>query len=202
MKKSFIIILLFITLTVLSSCLAARGASGSEPEENGEETDTIDSAVTDDVSSFSTEENKNYETTDGQPDDIIDPFEAPDDVKDISSINGIIPDEPSQDLLNKIHGDLLSANRIDSNMFISRYYGEYNGAVVFRTDGGLYGQIICYNYIAGYLITEPDTNTEWVWKDGEIILLKEAYERGILTEEQIGNVAWLHYYGKYISVKH
>ena len=65
-----------------------------------------------------------------------------------------------------------------------RYYGCYDGAHVGFVDGnGEYGCAITKDVICGLIFVYPSTQKLDVYKDGEILKLKEAYEAGWFTAD-------------------
>jgi len=68
------------------------------------------------------------------------------------------------------------------------YYGTYNKAVVFRVQGGWLAHIS--EIAANILFDYPDRNTMRVWKEGQFYSLHTAYEEGILTKNDIKNIAY------------
>ncbi len=132
---------------------------------------------------------------------------------EIKSFDGTIPDNPSNELIERINNDFIitfNNNRrnwkgeyIGCESFITSYYGEYDGAVVFRTDGMVGCCVVVPHYVAGYEFTEGSSLTFTVWKDGKFYnTLEEAYKDGILTIDNVKNVLWLRYTKKQIDVKY
>ena len=132
---------------------------------------------------------------------------------EIKSFDGTIPDNPSNELIERINNDfIITFNNNERNWkgeyigcesFITSYYGEYDGAVVFRTDDMLGLCVVVPHYVAGYEFTEGSSLTFTVWKDGKFYnTLEEAYKDGILTIDNVKNVLWLRYTKKQIDVKY
>ncbi|NLB60883.1 MAG: hypothetical protein GX802_00390 [Clostridiales bacterium] len=76
-------------------------------------------------------------------------------------------------------------------VFIQHYFGTYNGAAVMliepnRSVGLLVGSV----EVAGYIIeTNSSDAPVFVYKDGKFTEIEEAYESGMLTEEDICDIA-------------
>ena len=181
--------------------------SSDDPEIETNETETAEDKNTE----ITTDEPADTENTDTDSEPVIyNPYSI--ETKDVSTLENVnIPDNPSKELLDQIAGDFaaflnkefifgLSAKELEE-FYVKRYYGEYNGAVPVRVEGPfIYTMAVELYVVAGYGIKNPDGNKIWVWKDGNFYLLNDAYENGILTEEDIANIAWLSYYGKYVNL--
>ena len=68
------------------------------------------------------------------------------------------------------------------------YYGAYNGWVVVRMGGGI------YHHGGPELVTIGGFNFDVskpiiVWKDGQIYELRDAYDAGLLTQDDVGSIA-------------
>jgi hypothetical protein len=70
---------------------------------------------------------------------------------------------------------------------------------VVKFGGGWYGDAETEYDVAGYHFASNTTNVICVLENDNLLTLPEAYRNGILTEEDVANIAWLHYYGKYVS---
>jgi len=79
---------------------------------------------------------------------------------------------------------------LDGGFYVETYYGTYDGAVpvLMRGTKMAYAQVVTSETVAGYTFTYSDSNKMEVWKDGEFCSLSEAYDGGILTKEQIGEI--------------
>ncbi len=75
-------------------------------------------------------------------------------------------------------------------MGIDAYYGTYNGKDVFLHMS--WGWAETEIEVAGCVFWEAATFEIFVFDNGEFIILQDAYERGLLTAEQIGDIAALH----------
>lgn len=109
----------------------------------------------------------------------------------------VAPDPPADGLLDQIAKDycynnlMLYAREIKSldSFYVRDYYGTYDGAVaVMIYGGGDYPDVITEEIIAGYRFVYPNGNTMEIWKDGAFYTLLQAYRKGILTEDQIGQI--------------
>ena len=76
------------------------------------------------------------------------------------------------------------------------YYGEYNGAYAVHLDSMLpaeYTEVVC-----GYLFSYSDYAGITIIKDGKNHTLKDAYALGLVTEDDVGTIAYLRGAGKYL----
>ena len=72
-----------------------------------------------------------------------------------------------------------------------RYYGSYNGAVVIFVEGMTGAEQIIG--VDGVMIKHNCGFAMYVYKDGEILKdIKEAYEKGWLTKENVQTIADYH----------
>jgi len=109
------------------------------------------------------------------------------------------PVPPAEGVLDQIAKDYyyhsLESHKGDPNtlgkFYVYKYYGTYDGAapVIMQGTNIDYATEICEETVAGYTFIYPCYNLITVWKDGEFYSLQEAYDLGILTEEQIGQIA-------------
>ena len=109
---------------------------------------------------------------------------------------------PSEELLDIIRSDFINSKKIkdDELIYVSRYYGEYDGAIPVEIEGAISRYLANKDeIIAGYLFHYNDYNTIRVWKDGQFFTIESAFENGILTEKQVGILAYIHENNKYIS---
>jgi hypothetical protein len=117
---------------------------------------------------------------------------------------------PSEDLLNQIATEfveflekgigeeqaaaiLKESLGVDDGVWVARYYGTYNGAVVFLLgdlskdpipeDRIIFGSVIRY---------ENQMNHITVWYDGTFVSLNMAYIEGLLTKEDIARIVAFH----------
>jgi hypothetical protein len=70
---------------------------------------------------------------------------------------------------------------------IVQYSGTYNASVVFRTNLIFGSTGIRREIIAGYIFT-IHSGSELVWNDGEIYELREAYDLGLLTAQDMEKI--------------
>ena len=198
------IILILAMLLSLSSCLTALNKSG----------ENVTDDKTDDIKESETEKENETSEQSGTSDpneemqEITEPVQTESDEqtannpeqtesKDISLYeNGVIPEYPSEELLEQIAG---KANYYWDSKYISRFYGQYGDAVVVKFGGGWYGDAETEYDVAGYHFASNTTNVICVLENDNILTLPEAYRNGILTEEDIANIAWLQYFGKYVK---
>ncbi|MBR6676166.1 MAG: hypothetical protein IKL24_02415 [Clostridia bacterium] len=74
--------------------------------------------------------------------------------------------------------------------YVSRYYGTYDGVVIVNFQcavEGNHSMVFVEVNIAGYIFY-LSPNSINVWKDGEFYSFKEAYDLGVLTADQIGQI--------------
>lgn len=118
-------------------------------------------------------------------------------LKDIAGWNkeNICLQRPSEELIQQINNDIIDylvdnygypPEIIYSRMY--EYHGTYNGAVVFMPLEGA-GDAMRSEYIDGIEISYRDTNRLIVWKDGDFFHLSGAYNEGILTKDDVKEVA-------------
>ncbi|NLB61688.1 MAG: hypothetical protein GX802_04610, partial [Clostridiales bacterium] len=76
-------------------------------------------------------------------------------------------------------------------VFIYHYFGTYNGAAVMLIEPTRsVGQIVGKIHVAGYVIYTPSySDPVYVYKNGKFTEIEEAYENGMLTEEDIADIA-------------
>ena len=72
----------------------------------------------------------------------------------------------------------------------ARYYGTYGDAVVYAVSGDTYA--ITDLEVAGEIFWWPQGFSIWVYHDGEIMRLEEAYEQEILTKRNVKKIARIH----------
>jgi len=75
-------------------------------------------------------------------------------------------------------------------VYVERYEGTYDGAVVVLMNGTMFSSVEWKREIlvAGYTFTYYGGNMSEVWKDGEFYSLVDAYNEGILTKEHIEKI--------------
>ena len=86
------------------------------------------------------------------------------------------------------------------------YYGSINGCVIVQVTKDIRWWIHRWEpklEIAGYLFETPDPITIYAYRNEEVCLLQEAYERGWLTKADLGNIHKRHnqIYAQWIKEK-
>ena len=221
MKNVITAILLVIAMLIsLSSCLTAlnvAGENGTETNNNTEEKMTEDNITTElkdssydpeiETNETETAEDRNTEITADEPETNtntggLPQIYVPEVINDITKIeNGEIPEYPSEELISRITDDFFGDN-LDENHFLAYYYGNYGGAVPVKFEQHIYLMACMEYYVAGYCFSDTYCyDYIRVWKDGKFYNLQEAYEYGVLTEEDIGNIWWLSVTNNYVHVK-
>jgi hypothetical protein len=72
---------------------------------------------------------------------------------------------------------------------ITGYFGTYNGVVIVRFGGYFgYADVITVESVAGINFTYPNPKPNLAWKDGILYRLQEAYDLGLLTDEDVKNI--------------
>lgn len=207
------LILILAMLASLSSCLIAlnvAGENGTETNNNTEEkmTDNI-TTVLDSSGGHEIEiiESRNAEKTADEPETNtntggLPQIYVPEVINDITKIeNGEIPEYPSEELISRITDDFFGDN-LAENHFLAYYYGNYGGAVPVKFEQHIYLMACMEYYVAGYCFSDTYCyDYIRVWKDGKFYNLQEAYEYGVLTAEDIGNIWWLSVTNNYVHVK-
>ena len=81
------------------------------------------------------------------------------------------------------------------DFWIIRYYGIYNDCVAIMMDGrgvGHTGEV--WDIITGdTLFVYGSSNTIYAWKEGRFYGLNDAYNQGLLTRENLMNIAYYHH---------
>jgi len=74
---------------------------------------------------------------------------------------------------------------------IERYYGSYDGAVAVMLRGSKleYTPAFYSETVAGSIIRCNYGNSVMIWKDGSFFTMQEAYDQGILTVDQVEEIA-------------
>ena len=104
-------------------------------------------------------------------------------------------------MIDRITDDFYGNNK-DENHFLAYFFGNYNGAIPVKYEMGMYLCATLKYYVAGYEFSDAHCNDYIrVWKDGKFYNLQEAYEYGLLTEDEIGNIWWLCCTNNYIHVR-
>lgn len=78
----------------------------------------------------------------------------------------------------------------DTTFRIQKYYGTYDGVTAFFICGdGIFGQTwVTVVTIAGYTFTYGGSTRIEIMKNGEFFDMKDAYDKGIITEEYVAAV--------------
>ena len=78
--------------------------------------------------------------------------------------------------------------------WIVKYYGTYNGCVVVMMGDNYtgYTDALWGMEVAGVAFKFKDGNSIRAWKDGKFYTLQAAYEQGLLTQEDLTNIADIH----------
>ena len=197
------IILILAMLLSLSSCLTAINVAGQDGTDEQTNAETADTFISENTVEETETENTPDEPADTETDFesvIYNPYSI--ETKDVSQYeNGVIPEYPSEELISRITDDFFG-DKLDENHYLVYYYGNYDGAVPVKFEHGLYLCAYQESYVAGYRFSDAYCNDYIrVWKDGKFYNLNEAYESGLLTEDQIANIAWLCYTGNYIHIR-
>jgi hypothetical protein len=77
------------------------------------------------------------------------------------------------------------------NFLIQRYYGTFNGSVAVMFNG-VFNAIIHTETVGGIQVGFGTPDTIYVWKDGDLLWWKSAYEQGWLTLEDVQSIADIH----------
>ena len=213
--KSYLIFLLVCLTVLLASCTVKNaGPSAVQPSETDsrntndrEETSNSerDAGVTEEteVKHFDTE---NEETVPAETEAEKTETEAieTDAESHQIEINRETPEPPSEELLEQIIDDYAVYSKVPTEedkamLYVSLYYGNYNGAVPFLMGGESSATVMTVEKIAGYTFLYPDSNKIQVWKSGQFYSMEQAYENGFLTADQIAAIAYLFNAGKGIE---
>ena len=86
-----------------------------------------------------------------------------------------------------------------NDFFLRAYFGEYNGVHAIMISIPIIGYPFMLRNvtIAGAVIRYVDFDEIWAWKDGKEYSLQEAYNLGVLTWEDIHEIADRHNSRKY-----
>lgn len=95
---------------------------------------------------------------------------------------------------------ILNRNKLFSDKYeYYRYYGIVNGYVVFTIADGSYP--INTHYLAGHTMYFKYPSSIYIYADGEFMLMSNAYSDGILSSEDIGEIARRHWlYNDYLGL--
>ncbi len=83
------------------------------------------------------------------------------------------------------------SQQLPSDLFIMCYYGNFSGceAVMIGGDGIYYTEAYRPVYVAGYEIVFPSGQPLYMYKEGKLYLVKEAYEAGVITKNDVCELA-------------
>ena len=187
-----------------------------DKEEKQEETtgeDTADAEVTTDVPEKTTAKPedttaKPADTTAKPADTTAKPVETtakPVKVDPPTNVPNV--EKPSDDLIKRIEDDftaiIMKDDRYGPESYgkdhVKYYYGMFNGCVPIMFDWSESGAIMEIQ-VAGSTFHYGGSNTIRIWKNGEFFHLEDAYEKGILNEEQIAIIAVIHNKGLYYKI--
>lgn len=96
--------------------------------------------------------------------------------------------------------------KVDPQKCSLRYFGSYNDmpiiSVYYIIEGGFFPGVVEYETIADLKFAVPNGRQYCVWVNDELHYLKDAYELGILTADDIKNIhqrhtTMHHFYGPY-----
>ena len=133
------------------------------------------------------------EKYDSNADGKINTFDVTRMLKIIADWDIVMP--PPDGLLQQIENDF--AERGDRYP-VKSYYGIFNDCVpimFMMPEMGVY----TIETVAGVDFHYGGSNKIRIWKDGEFFYIKEAYEQGILTKDQVAELADIHGKGNYIK---
>lgn len=77
---------------------------------------------------------------------------------------------------------------------VVEYCGVYNGcvAMMFADNESVYAQAVCVVNVAGVRIRYNDANEIFVWNDGKMYTLEQAYAAGMLSKSNIRKIRDIH----------
>jgi hypothetical protein len=107
------------------------------------------------------------------------------------------------DLMEKVKEDYADYYGFDRNcVVIGRYYGSFGDAVVFYVWGDGFDEASCETevYVAGIEFVFHSSRELCVWYDGKIYSLNQAYDGGMLTRENIVELANIHKNMDYVDL--
>jgi len=89
-----------------------------------------------------------------------------------------------QKLSNEATGELPIS---PEDLFISWYYGNFGGCEVVMIDGDDISYTTAYRpvEVAGYTIVFASGEPVWVYKDGQLFTVKEAYDTGVISKSDV-----------------
>ena len=117
------------------------------------------------------------------------------DGKDNSDKNANTPPPVTDEQLTEEEREIKSAFAAKHNVPFDTVhytsYGEYNGAhaLMITADDIGYGAVITYDIVGGITLTYSDSHTMDVYYEGEFYSLSVAYETGLLTKDDLIEIA-------------
>lgn len=100
----------------------------------------------------------------------------------------------TSDYTSYLHNELGVSSELSPYVYVTRYYGSYNGAVPVKIEsmGIRFNTTVWEEDIAGFSFRYYDGNLVKVWNDGAFCTLREAFDSGLLTREEIYIISELH----------
>jgi len=117
-----------------------------------------------------------------------------------------LSEELYEQIINDYTTRLQTENNYDPEEYLPfeviEYCGTYNGAVAVMLDGGglSYLAVIVVDEVADVSIHYGSSNQIWLWKDGDFLTVKEAFEQGVLTADNVSEIADIHNGGRYFDI--
>jgi len=134
-------------------------------------------------------------------------FDATCILKDIAgwSEENICLKKPSDELIKRIEADYTQHlvekygyDETDSKFSVIGYYGNYTDAVpimFLEPEMGIHTTLVVANVMFYY----SGSNQIQIWYKSDFLTIEEAYERGILSYNNLKRIAELHNHGGYVS---
>ena len=119
-----------------------------------------------------------------------------------ASVGGYSETKAMEDLLEKVKKDYADFYGFESQkVIIGRYYGTFGDAVVFYVWADGFDEAACETeiYVAGEEFVFGSSRELDVWHNGKICNLNQAYDNGVLTKENIIELADIHRNKKYVD---
>ncbi len=118
-----------------------------------------------------------------------------------------MPEIPTSEFLQKLVDDYtkyMEENykydpEKDGELYVMRYYGSYNNSCAVMFGGLIYSQALWTDTVAGSDIHYRNGNMIFVRHNGDFYSVREAFEAGYLTTEQVAKIAEINNKGKYIE---
>jgi hypothetical protein len=81
-----------------------------------------------------------------------------------------------------------------NDIWVAGYYGTYNGVIAVRFgDFFEHADVETEESVAGINFTYPNPKPNYAWKDGILYRLREAYDLGLLTDDDVKNIHRMYY---------